>query len=177
MTVLWQPGASACRPERPAVPADRARRTLADTAGRVGYAWSAMPASTDPTPSDAGVPLPADDPSIFDMDLRGLRARWAARAALPPISGEAMVGVDARAQALGPDTAEPYSRAVRYVVDDCDARIVPVRIRMPATGAHVPVVLFSHGLGGSVAAGTRWAADWTNAGFAAIHLPRVRGRE
>ena len=54
--------------------------------------------------------------------------------------------------------------------DNARNRDMPVRIRMPATGAHVPVVLFSHGLGGSVAAGTRWAADWTSAGFAVIHL-------
>lgn len=45
--------------------------------------------------------LPADDPDIFDLDLRGLRRRWAARAAMSPISGEAMTGADRRAQALG----------------------------------------------------------------------------
>lgn len=49
-------------------------------------------------------------------------------------------------------------------------RDLRVRIRLPAAAVHAPVVLFSHGLGGSVAAGTRWAADWTNAGFAVIHL-------
>jgi hydroxyethylthiazole kinase-like uncharacterized protein yjeF len=46
-------------------------------------------------------PLPADDPAIFELDLRGLRGRWAARAALPPISAETMTGTDRRAQALG----------------------------------------------------------------------------
>jgi ADP-dependent NAD(P)H-hydrate dehydratase / NAD(P)H-hydrate epimerase len=63
-----------------------------------------MPADTHPTkPStpDRDVPLPADDPAIFDMDLRGLRRRWADRAALPPISAEMMTGADRRAQALG----------------------------------------------------------------------------
>jgi NAD(P)H-hydrate epimerase len=45
--------------------------------------------------------LPADDPDIFEADLRGLRTRWADRAALPPIGAEAMTGADRRAQALG----------------------------------------------------------------------------
>jgi NAD(P)H-hydrate epimerase len=50
---------------------------------------------------DVPSPLPADDPRIFELDLRGLRARWAARAAMPPIGAEAMTGADRRAQALG----------------------------------------------------------------------------
>ena len=45
--------------------------------------------------------LPANDPSIFELDLRGLRGRWAGSAGLPAISGEAMTGTDRRAQALG----------------------------------------------------------------------------
>ena len=45
--------------------------------------------------------LPADDPGLFELDLRGLRARWARAAARPPISAEAMTGADRRAQALG----------------------------------------------------------------------------
>ena len=51
--------------------------------------------------ADGNVPLPANDPTIFELDLRGLRNRWAATAALPAISGEAMSGADRRAQALG----------------------------------------------------------------------------
>jgi NAD(P)H-hydrate epimerase len=46
-------------------------------------------------------PLPADDRDLFDLDLRGLRERWAHSADRPPMSAEAMVGVDRRAQALG----------------------------------------------------------------------------
>jgi ADP-dependent NAD(P)H-hydrate dehydratase / NAD(P)H-hydrate epimerase len=55
------------------------------------------PAST----SLAEPPLPADDPTLFELDLRGLRERWAPTAAKPPITAEAMVGADRRAQALG----------------------------------------------------------------------------
>jgi NAD(P)H-hydrate epimerase len=45
--------------------------------------------------------LPADDPTLFELDLRGLRKRWADRAAMPPIGAEAMRGADRRAQGLG----------------------------------------------------------------------------
>ncbi len=48
-----------------------------------------------------GDPLPADDPEIFDLDLRGLRARWATTAGRSPITGTTMTGIDRRAQAVG----------------------------------------------------------------------------
>ena len=48
-----------------------------------------------------GVPLPADDPDLFELDLAGLRRRWAGAAALGPIGAEAMTGADLRAQAMG----------------------------------------------------------------------------
>jgi len=56
---------------------------------------------TAATPSPTTSKLPADDPRLFELDLRGLRQRWAERAALPPIGGEAMRGADHRAQAIG----------------------------------------------------------------------------
>jgi NAD(P)H-hydrate epimerase len=46
-------------------------------------------------------PLPADDPELFQLDLRGLRERWREAAARPAIGAEAMTGADRRAQALG----------------------------------------------------------------------------
>lgn len=69
----------------------------------MGYASRAMPPDTHfAVPAAEAVDrLPADDPAIFDLDLRGLRQRWAARSALPAISGEAMTGADRRAQAVG----------------------------------------------------------------------------
>jgi NAD(P)H-hydrate epimerase len=54
-----------------------------------------------PTTVEPALPLPANDPSLFELDLRGLRHRWAGSAALPPITAEAMTGADRRAQALG----------------------------------------------------------------------------
>ncbi|HET9435940.1 MAG TPA: NAD(P)H-hydrate epimerase [Candidatus Limnocylindrales bacterium] len=66
-----------------------------------------MPTPTTPGTSASSAaasgepPLPADDPTLFDLDLRGLRARWASTAARAPMSAEAMMGADRKAQALG----------------------------------------------------------------------------
>jgi predicted dienelactone hydrolase len=49
-------------------------------------------------------------------------------------------------------------------------RDVPVRIRVPDVAANVPVILFSHGLGGSLDAGTEWAQHWSAQGFGVIHM-------
>lgn len=49
-------------------------------------------------------------------------------------------------------------------------RDLPVRIRVPEGNGRVPVILFSHGLGGSVDAGTDWARAWSEGGFAVVHL-------
>jgi len=57
------------------------------------------PAVVDGT--DAPTPLPADDPTIFSLDLDGLAARWSRSMAATPIGAEAMRGADRRAQAIG----------------------------------------------------------------------------
>lgn len=49
-------------------------------------------------------------------------------------------------------------------------RAVPVRIRMPAGTGRAPVILFSHGLGGSLDAGTDWVAAWQAAGFITVNI-------
>ena len=72
---------------------------------RLRYASPAM-ATPEPVPAApprAGVdpPLPADDPELWELDLRQLRARWAEAAGRSPIGSEAMRGADRRAQALG----------------------------------------------------------------------------
>jgi ADP-dependent NAD(P)H-hydrate dehydratase / NAD(P)H-hydrate epimerase len=59
--------------------------------------------STSPTlaAADPTTLLPADDPRLFELDLRGLRRRWAHAAARSPIGSEQMAGADLRAQKLG----------------------------------------------------------------------------
>jgi len=54
--------------------------------------------------------------------------------------------------------------------DQARDRTVPVRIRLPAGSGRVPVILFSHGLGGSLDAGTTWGEAWSRSGFAVIQL-------
>jgi predicted dienelactone hydrolase len=50
-------------------------------------------------------------------------------------------------------------------------RDVPVRIVMPgetSDGKPLPVILFSHGLGGNLEAGKLWAAEWATNGFIVV---------
>jgi dienelactone hydrolase len=61
------------------------------------------------------------------------------------------------------------------VTDQLRDRSIPVRIRMPesgllSAGGRAPVILFSHGLGGSVDAGTLFAREWAKAGFLVVHV-------
>lgn len=60
-----------------------------------------MTSQTASAAADLIPPLPADDPELLELDLRALRRRWAAAAARSPMSGEAMTGVDLKAQKLG----------------------------------------------------------------------------
>ena len=41
---------------------------------------------------------------------------------------------------------------------------------MPAGAGRAPLILFSHGLGGSLDGGTVWGKAWADAGFVVIHL-------
>jgi len=54
--------------------------------------------------------------------------------------------------------------------DTSRQRELPLRLRLPASEGRVPLVLFSHGLGGSVDAGTQWAQAWARLGIATLHL-------
>ena len=48
-----------------------------------------------------GPRLPADDPTLFELDLAGLAARWAEAMDRAPITAAEMTGTDAKAQRLG----------------------------------------------------------------------------
>jgi len=55
--------------------------------------------------------LPADDPVLFDLDLRGLRSHWAGAADRAPMTAAAMTGADRRAQAFGVPGAQLMEHA------------------------------------------------------------------
>ena len=74
---------------------------MSSTSLPAGDRGTGTPGKESAISAAAAVALPANDPAIFDMDLRALRSRWADRAAMPAIGAEAMTGADRRAQALG----------------------------------------------------------------------------
>ena len=59
---------------------------------------AAVPPSADP---DVPAPLPTEDPTLFDLTLEGLAARWVRSMESAPIGAETMRGADRRAQAMG----------------------------------------------------------------------------
>jgi hydroxyethylthiazole kinase-like uncharacterized protein yjeF len=82
------------------MPADRPSRVERPGSPRRRRPVTA-PQADPPPAARAPVPLPADDPGLFDLDLRGLRDRWAEAMDRAPMSAEAMTGADRRAQAAG----------------------------------------------------------------------------
>ena len=54
--------------------------------------------------------------------------------------------------------------------DPARGREIPLRLRLPAGSGPVPLVLFSHGLGGGLGAGSLWSQAWAAAGIATLHL-------
>ena len=59
------------------------------------------PSLPEPVAGQPDTLLPADDPELFELDLRELRRHWASAAARSPMTAAAMIGADRRAQALG----------------------------------------------------------------------------
>ena len=80
----------------------------------------------------------------------------------------------AGAQALGlwmPQAAQASPTVTDgHWIDSARARQLPWRVRLPAGDGPCALVIFSHGLGGSVEAGTVWGQAWSAAGLAVLHL-------
>ena len=72
---------------------------------------------------------------------------------------------------LAPTAAAAAQVCDGAIADPARDRSIPVRVRMPEAGAgRAPVILFSHGLGGSVEAGTLFAEQWAKDGFLVVHV-------
>lgn len=88
-----------------------------------------------------------------------LAAPWPSRAQRP------------REHAADPAVAAPDADVHTLEwTDPARRRALPLRLRLPPGDAAVPLVLFSHGLGGDLDAGTSWAQAWARAGIATLHL-------
>ena len=105
-----------------------------------------MPTDTSsPAPApDLAPRLPADDPDIFTFDLRGLRQRWAAHAALPAISAEMMTGADHTAQALG----YPQERLMEHAGTAVAAAVRALAVDLERWGTGPIVILCGPGNNG-----------------------------
>ena len=68
-----------------------------------------------------------------------------------------------RAQQAGAFSDETWTDTAR-------SRAVPVRIRVPAGAGPWPLVLFSHGLGGSRSGADVWGLAWQAAGLLVVHV-------
>lgn len=86
----------------------------------------------------------------------------------------AAVSLGAQAQAQDTPYASAGASRVRVFdeswIDRARQREIPVRIRLPESGDRLPVILFSHGLGGSRSGGAEWGEQWASHGFAVIHI-------
>ena len=54
--------------------------------------------------------------------------------------------------------------------DSARERTLPLKIRVPDGDARVPLVIFSHGLGGSREGGKAWGEHWSANGYLVIHV-------
>lgn len=89
---------------------------------------------------------------------------------LPARAKDALEG-DAPAAASQPGsrgTAPGVSQGVWR--DQARLRDIPWRLRLPEGDRPVALVVFSHGLGGSLDGGTEWGQAWADAGIATLHL-------
>ena len=90
------------------------------------------------------------------------------RTCISALACGALPGVYAQAQTVGAAVAD------EVWLDAARQREVPVKMRWPdaaATSAGpLPVVLFSHGLGGTREGGSVWGESWAAAGFVVVHL-------
>ena len=104
------------------------------------------------------------------MDIS--RRQWMLGTAAAPFltMSPARGQISAQAEARPPGATEDDTWQ-----DRARQRNVPVRIRWPAETVPMPpggrpVVLFSHGLGGTAAGGERWGQAWCAAGLVVVHL-------
>ncbi len=106
--------------------------------------------------------------------LRGAALLLALTAAL--LAGQARAQQAAASAAPAPVAAEAYSTRDFEWLDAARARRVPVRLYLPdaaRANAPVPLVVFSHGIGGSRSGYSYLGRFWASQGYASLHLQHV----
>ena len=90
------------------------------------------------------------------------------RTCISALACSALPGVYAQAQTSGPAVVD------EVWLDAARQREVPVKVRWPeaaaASAGPLPVIVFSHGLGGTREGGAVWGEAWAAAGFVVVHL-------
>jgi len=104
-----------------------------------------------------------------------MTARPALAVAISVLSAALAAGAPAVAhaeRALSYDEPGTYPVQVVDVVwrDESRQRDLPLRIRLPDAPGLRPLVIFSHGLGGSIEGGRAWGKHWASYGLAVIHV-------
>jgi dienelactone hydrolase len=54
--------------------------------------------------------------------------------------------------------------------DSSRDRAIPIKVRVPEGSGKVPLIIFSHGLGGSVDGGKVWGEHWSANGYLVVHV-------
>jgi predicted dienelactone hydrolase len=61
--------------------------------------------------------------------------------------------------------------------DTSRERAIPIKVRVPDGAAKVPLVIFSHGLGGSREGGKAWGEHWSANGYLVVHVQHLGSDE
>jgi predicted dienelactone hydrolase len=104
------------------------------------------------------------DMRVFLLSVAGLMAM------LPPLNLRA---AEMHGQTYDPLAVDPSFRASHCdltVHDEARNRDIPIRVYLPASTVAAPVVLFSHGLGGSRAGSMFLGEHWAARGYVAVFL-------
>lgn len=86
--------------------------------------------------------------------------------------GATALAAAAAAQPIAYDRLGPFESTIedQRWTDAGRKREVPLRIRVPDAPGARPLVIFSHGLGGSIDGGRKWGEQWASHGFVVIHV-------
>jgi len=118
--------------------------------------------------------------SALALALIGSLSACAARGAATPASADALApdtGAESRAAALAVALPMPDTRSydTRYLSwkDPSRDRLVAVKLYLPPHNRPAPLVVFSHGLGGSREGYSYMGKYWASQGYASLHLQHV----